>query len=251
MSGMSAGPFFWYRVVSKFAPKGRNCHTASMVGDKMMVFGGFGGSKWFDELWVFDTQFIEWYRPEVRSAAQGSPAARYAHSAVAFRGLLYIFGGYGGDDAWLSDLWVLDTQAIRVRDQRKAAMTWFRPPTTGTPPPPRAAHTANIVGQKLYIFGGNNGSIRLNDLYSLDTQTMTWRRESCGGMLPAPRAGHTMTLLPAESSSEDCNPKLLCFAGGDITDVYNDVHVLDMETLCWSPQDTTGPVRESERERER
>jgi len=40
----------------------------------------------------------------------------------------------------------------------------------------------------------------------------------------------------AESSSEDCNPKLLCFAGGDVTDVYNDVHVLDMETLVWSPQ---------------
>jgi hypothetical protein len=191
-SDSTNGPFFWYRVVSKFAPKGRNCHTASMVGDKMMVFGGFGGSKWFDELWVFDTRFIEWYSPEVRSAAQGSPAARYAHSAVAFRGLLYIFGGYGGDDAWLNDLWVLDTQAIRVRDQRKAAMTWFRPQTTGSPPPPRAAHTANIVGQKLYIFGGNNGSIRLNDLYSLDTQTMTWKKETCGGsrssMHPRPHA---------------------------------------------------------------
>jgi hypothetical protein len=79
-SDTTNGPFFWYRVVSKFAPKGRNCHSASMVGDKMMVFGGFGGSKWFDELWVFDTHFIDWYRPEVRSAAQGSPPPRYAHS---------------------------------------------------------------------------------------------------------------------------------------------------------------------------
>ena len=61
-------------------------------------------------------------------------------------------------------------------------------------------------------------------------------------LLPAARAGHSMTLLPAESYSEDCNPKLLCFAGGDITAVYNDVHVLDMETLCWSPQETSGPV---------
>ena len=78
-SDTTNGPFFWYRVVSKFAPKGRNCHSASMVGDKMMVFGGFGGSKWFDELWVFDTHFIDWYRPEVRSAAQGSPPPRYAH----------------------------------------------------------------------------------------------------------------------------------------------------------------------------
>ena len=37
-------------------------------------------------------------------------ARRYAHSAVSFRGLIYVFGGYGGNDEWLSDLWVLDTQ---------------------------------------------------------------------------------------------------------------------------------------------
>ncbi len=36
---------------------------------------------------------------------------RYAHSAVSFRGLIYVFGGYGGNDEWLADLWVLDTQA--------------------------------------------------------------------------------------------------------------------------------------------
>ena len=152
-SDSTNGPFFWYRVVCNISPKGRNCHTASMVGDKMMVFGGFGGSKWFDELWVFDTHLIEWSRPEVRAAGQGSPAARYAHSAVSFRGLLFIFGGYGGNDEWLDDLWVLDTQAIRVRDQKKAAMAWFRPQTTGFSPTPRAAHTANVVGQKLFIFG--------------------------------------------------------------------------------------------------
>ena len=54
-------------------------------------------------------------------------------------------------------------------------------------------------------------------------------REVCAGELPLPRAGHTMTLLPAESSSEDCNPKLLCFAGGDITDVY--VEALSYECM--------------------
>ena len=218
-SDSTNGPFFWYRVVCNISPKGRNCHTASMVGDKMMVFGGFGGSKWFDELWVFDTHLIEWSRPEVRAAGQGSPAARYAHSAVSFRGLLFIFGGYGGNDEWLDDLWVLDTQAIRVRDQKKAAMAWFRPQTTGFSPTPRAAHTASVVGQKLFIFGGNNGSVRLQDLYSLDTQTMAWKKEVCSGSVPAPRAGHTMTLLPAESAAEDDNPQLLCFAGGDIDEV--------------------------------
>ena len=60
--------------------------------------------------------------------------------------------------------------------------------TTGSPPTARAAHTANIVGQKLYIFGGNNGTVRLNDLYSIDTQTMTWKREACAGELLLLRA---------------------------------------------------------------
>eukprot|EP00288_Rhodomonas_lens_P007119 CAMPEP_0177717610 /NCGR_PEP_ID=MMETSP0484_2-20121128/15138_1 /TAXON_ID=354590 /ORGANISM="Rhodomonas lens, Strain RHODO" /LENGTH=503 /DNA_ID=CAMNT_0019229725 /DNA_START=236 /DNA_END=1744 /DNA_ORIENTATION=+ len=244
-SDSTNGPFFWYRVVSKFVPKPRNCHTATMVGDKMLVFGGFGGSKWFEELWTFDTRNIEWHQPELQRTVFGAshpcPPARYAHSCVSFRGLLYVFGGYGGADSWLGDLWVLDTQSIRVRDQTKAIMSWSKPDTVGEAPSPRAAHTANVVGSRIFIFGGNDGTVRMNDLYSLDTQNMEWKREICAGELPAPRAGHTMTLLPAESATEDSNPKLLLFAGGDVTCVFNDVHVLDMESLRWSAQPTSGP----------
>ena len=54
----------------------------------------------YDELWYFNTLDIEWHKPELEGP---SPPPRYAHSAVAFRGLLYIFGGYGGDDSWLGD----------------------------------------------------------------------------------------------------------------------------------------------------
>lgn len=36
------------------------------------------------------------------------------------------------------------------------------------------------------------------------------------------------------------NPMLLLFAGGDITDVYNDLHKLDTETMVWHPCKTTG-----------
>eukprot|EP00960_Hanusia_phi_P041233 754898-Hanusia_phi.AAC.4 len=86
----------------------------------MLVFGGFGGSKWFEELWVFDTPSIEWHKPELQSSAvEGSPSARYAHTAVSFRGLLYVFGGYGGSDGWLGDLWVLDTQVEAGKWQRR------------------------------------------------------------------------------------------------------------------------------------
>mmetsp|Transcript_74556 Transcript_74556/g.199391 ORF Transcript_74556/g.199391 Transcript_74556/m.199391 type:complete len:1596 (-) Transcript_74556:922-5709(-) len=315
-------PYPRFRVVSKLAPKARNCHTATMVGNTMLVFGGFGGSKRFDDLWSFDANLTEWHQPELERTTDSMPPSRYAHSAVSYRGLLYVFGGYGGAaEGWLGDLWALDTQQIRVRDHAKSKMKWFRPPTSGPQPPARAAHTATVVGNRLYIFGGNNGSVRLNDLHSLDMQTMTWRLEVCRGRLPSPRAGHTATLLeppphyaatlassspssssvvavaaaasststsashasgggsalqlggPCSSSSlslegasaggggagasavsmmggggggggggvPGAGARLLVFAGGDIETVFNDVHVLQMDTLRWSQPRASGP----------
>jgi len=83
---------------------------------------------------------------------------------------VYIFGGFGGSDSWLGDLWALDTQSVRVRDVSKAIMSWHKPPSKGAAPCARAAHSATMVGGRMYIFGGNTGKKRLNDLYSLDTQ---------------------------------------------------------------------------------
>ena len=109
------------------------------------------------------------------------------------------------------------------RAPRPRPWTWSAPPSSSTiscsttgPP----GWLCSAAAGKLFIFGGNNGSVRLQDLYSLDTQTMAWKREVCSGSVPAPRAGHTMTLLPAESAAEDDNPQLLCFAGGDIDEVW-------------------------------
>jgi len=39
---------------------------------------------------------------------------------------------------------------------------------------------------------------------------------------------------------QDSNPRLLLFAGGNVTTVFNDVHVLDLETLAWSAPGTAG-----------
>lgn len=53
-------------------------------------------------------------------------------------------------------------------------MAWTRLQVNGAPPPPRWGHTAAVIGEKLIVFGGHNGSRMLNDLHVLDTSCMTW-----------------------------------------------------------------------------
>lgn len=47
---------------------------------------------------------------------------------------------------------------------------WGYLTTDGDVPPARANHSSAVINTDLYIFGGWDGSRRLNDLYSLDTR---------------------------------------------------------------------------------
>lgn len=49
-----------------------------------------------------------------------------------------------------------------------ATMTWYQPNVTGTLPPARAYHTTNLIGRKLFVFGGRAGNKYYNDLHILN-----------------------------------------------------------------------------------
>ena len=44
----------------------------------------------------------------------------------------------------LGDLWMLDVDS----------MTWTRPQVGGTPPLPRSLHTTQLIGERMFVFGG-------------------------------------------------------------------------------------------------
>ena len=88
-----------------------------------------------------------------------------------------------------------------------------------------------MVGSRLFIFGGWDGSSRLNDFYCLEeskrremtSATMEWS-EILTSMLPTPRAGTTLTPV-----GED---KLFLFGGsGHYTTYYNDILIYDLSKL--------------------
>ena len=61
---------------------------------------------------------------------------------------------------------------------------------SGNLPSPRAAHSASIVKNKLFIFGGWNGFSAFNDVFAMDLNTFIWSEILSNGNLPIPRNNH-------------------------------------------------------------
>lgn len=62
--------------------------------------------------------------------------------------------------------------------------------TKGIPPCPRAAHSGDIVKEKLYIFGGWNGYSAFDDVHVLDLKSMMWSEITKIEFKPVARNNH-------------------------------------------------------------
>ena len=52
---------------------------------------------------------------------------------------------------------------------------WQKPSVTGNKPSPRAFHTMNAIGTRIYVYGGHSQNF-LNDMYVLDIFTFHWKK---------------------------------------------------------------------------
>lgn len=95
----------------------------------------------------------------------GGSTRRYAHTANAIAGKLYVFGGkyyQSPNTYYLSDLWCYDP----------ATNAWAQ---MANGPGGRHSHSAAVLNGKLYIHGGStSGSTYLDDLWSYDPATGAW-----------------------------------------------------------------------------
>eukprot|EP00535_Pseudo-nitzschia_heimii_P011388 CAMPEP_0197196508 /NCGR_PEP_ID=MMETSP1423-20130617/32395_1 /TAXON_ID=476441 /ORGANISM="Pseudo-nitzschia heimii, Strain UNC1101" /LENGTH=512 /DNA_ID=CAMNT_0042650311 /DNA_START=68 /DNA_END=1606 /DNA_ORIENTATION=- len=106
-------------------------------------------------------------------------------------------------------------------------MTWRKITTTGDSPQQRANHSSCILEEtgEIFIFGGWNGTTRLNDIHIFDTKTCNWTCPKVGGVLPHPRAGMTLTALRG---------RLYLFGGsGTSSKCFQDLQILDREQMAW------------------
>ncbi|KAF9926546.1 hypothetical protein FBU30_003873 [Linnemannia zychae] len=113
------------------------------------------------------------------------------------------------------------------------AMHWTRAKVHGQiPPKDLRAQTVNLVGESVYVFGGCDPKSCFNTLYIFDADTMHWSQPKTYGSIPPPCRAHTSTLVD--------NKRLYVFGGGDGPQYFNELYMLDTDTLTWTNPQTTG-----------
>ena len=125
--------------------------TADAVYDMYLLkLVGAGGMEWTKL--TFDTKNVD------------VPLGRWRHTANVFdNNNIVVFGGYHTQEHRLNDVWVFDTftygwKQPNPEHNNDASVPYQLTNNSWTNvPPPRAAHTATMIGENLYIFGGNGG----------------------------------------------------------------------------------------------
>lgn len=221
---LQASRWEWKRLKPR-APKSgpypcpRLGHSFTIIGNRVFLFGGLANDsddpknnipRYLNDLYILEmkqySNVMQWDLPICYGTP---PPPRESHTAVAYEGpdgkkKLIIYGGMSG--CRLGDLWQLDLDS----------MTWSKPFIDGPSPLPRSLHSATLINNKMYVFGGwvplvvdNESRSGLgggvgpgthekewkctNTLATLNLDTMTWdlvTNESFEESVPRARAGH-------------------------------------------------------------
>ena len=219
------GRYRKYRIKSgaKLCPGFRAHCSVTPCALKTVVFGGaFPDSevlgdnrgKKSGELWVIDSDFMNWKL--VEAAGDEKPAPRLGHACAfdALRNVLYLFGGRNDGNKKLNDLYSLNVDTWE----------WKRRRGEGDIPTPRENPSVCMLNNQLVVFGGK-GTAPMNDLYVFDPDKNMWTSPSVSGSIPAPRDGCALAV-------DEQRMKIYAF-GGKANFAQNDLYVLDFFTMQW------------------
>jgi N-acetylneuraminic acid mutarotase len=155
------------------APLERTEVATARVGGSIYVAGGFvPPGQTTDAVERYDIRRDRWTR--VRDMPVGLNHA----VAVAYRGRLFVTGGYRSSTG-------LEDPARVLLRYNPSTNRWRRLPP---PPTPRAAQAAAVIRDRLYVAGGANDSGSLRSLEIYDFERRRWRS---GPDFPGPPRNHT------------------------------------------------------------
>lgn len=210
---LSSGGAAWLtlQIDSPEKPEGRMgaSLTAMTAGNSFFMFGGYSDAKDFDDTFLLIPSgeptandgglSLTWKKMRDTGA---KPPKRSGHSASLFKAKksenekFVVFGGCAMNAAeCYNDVWVFTAGPLEK---------WDKMETTGAAPKKRSQHTAFIVGNKLYVYGGLDGMDKtkpLGDLYVLDLVSKVWSS-------------------PTESQY-GTNTQAAPFKGGDVVQQFN------------------------------
>lgn len=200
-------------------PGKRSGAASVMVGTRLYIFGGYGGSGRLDDFYCYDLDEKTWQRIESRGDA---PGARENNGLVEHAGCLYLFGGYNGS-TWLNDF----------HEFNLASGVWRVVPPNQFVPSARFGYVSVVYAHFFVLFGGYDGATWLNDMYQLDFRTMLWSHVHASGSIPSIRSCPSWTLSTDGATA-------YVFGGYDGVQRMNDFFQCDLATYTWSVVPASG-----------
>ncbi|KAJ7974986.1 acyl-CoA-binding domain-containing protein 4 [Quillaja saponaria] len=219
--------------VSGARPSARYKHAAAVADEKLYVFGGSRNGRYLPDVQVFDFRSLTWSNLKLKpnadkgdtSGSQEVLPATSGHNMIRWGKKLLIVGGNSKE--------TVDRLVVRFVDLESFMYGVME--TSGNIPVARVGHSATLIGSRLIIFGGEDKSSRLlNDVHVLDLESMTWDALNTMQTPPAPRFDHTAAV--------HAERYLLIFGGCSHSVFFNDLHVLDLQTMEWSQPQIQGDL---------
>jgi N-acetylneuraminic acid mutarotase len=112
---------------------------------------------------------------------------------------------------------------------------WQNIEYSGTPGP-RAAHSFDILENRVIVFGGWNGRKALNDVHIFDFQTETWSQLDISADTPSARNNHATVVF---------DNKLFVHGGHDGTKWLSDMYILSCSSSCQEDSVESRPFSET------
>ncbi|KAI8284474.1 hypothetical protein K4K60_001887 [Colletotrichum sp. SAR11_57] len=211
--------------------------VSSKEGDIYVMGGLINSSTVKGDLWMIEAgQNMACY--PLATTAEG-PGPRVGHASLLVGNAFIVYGG----DTKVDEMDVLDETLYLLNTSTRQ---WSRALPAGTRPSGRYGHSLNILGSKIYIFGGQIEGYFMNDLSAFDLNQLQmpnnrWEMliqntESGGpavGKIPAARTNHSVVTF---------NDKMYLFGGTNGYQWFNDVWSYDPATNEWSQLDCIGYI---------
>ncbi|XAR72154.1 hypothetical protein NMG60_11018695 [Bertholletia excelsa] len=219
--------------VSGPRPSARYKHAAAVVDGKLYISGGSRNGRYLSDVQVLDLKTLTWStlklntepNTDKENVSKEVLPATSGHSMIKWGNKLLLLGGHSKS--------ATDSVTVRFIDLESHHCGVVE--TSGKVPVARGGQSVTVVGSRLFMFGGEDKHRRLlSDVHVLDLETMTWDFMETKQTPPAPRFDHTAAV--------HAERYLLIFGGCSHSIFFNDVHVLDLETMEWTQPQIQGDL---------
>ena len=211
--------YTWEMLETSVGPFPRHAHTATLVGDVVLLLGGvvYGENEDDASMNVFDLATNDWF--QLKSFGK-IPNLRKKHVVEYFErsDTLALFS-YTDVLLRFEELFLFDVETS----------TWAKKKTHGALPAERALPTTCVGNDKMFLFAGNNGaSTNYNDLYVLQLvgvkQIPTWSSLPVKGTPPPGVIGSALAIF---------DRKLFVIGGFAYNQTIAGFFCYDLETNEW------------------